>query len=246
MAQIRVQKEHKFTSFENELLQNPNLSLKARGLLAYMLSLPEDWNYSIAGLAAKCKEGKSSIRSAIDELILEGYVIRHLVRTEKGIISGYEYIVYERPQPSCGFPTSENPSSGNRTQQSNKEQNNQGTKETPKAPFGDAPAKRRRRREPKAAPDWKPDRFEGFWRMYPVKKSKQAAIRAWDLLRPDDGLLATMGRALQRQMAGEDWRRGFGIPYPATWLNNRRWEDEDRPPAETPGGSMPPERFGWD
>jgi len=112
-------------------------------------------------------------------------------------------------------------------------------------PKGDAPAKKRRRREPKAAPDWKPERFEGFWRMYPVKKSKQAAIRAWDLLRPDDGLLAVMGRALQRQMAGEDWQRGFGIPYPATWLNNRRWEDEDRPPAPV-GGPLTPERFGWD
>ncbi len=81
--------------------------------------------------------------------------------------------------------------------------------------------------------------------MYPVKKSKQAAIRAWDLLRPDDGLLAVMGRALQRQMAGEDWQRGFGIPYPATWINGRRWEDEDRPPTAA-GSSMPPERFGWD
>lgn len=96
-------------------------------------------------------------------------------------------------------------------------------------PKGDKPAKQRRRREPKAAPDWKPERFEGFWRLYPVKKSKQAAIRAWDLLCPDDKLIAVMGWALQRQMAGEDWQRGFGIPYPATWLNNRRWEDEVRP-----------------
>ncbi len=113
-------------------------------------------------------------------------------------------------------------------------------------PTGDAPTNRRRNREPKAAPDWKPERFEGFWRMYPVKKSKQAAIRAWDSLRPDDGLLAVMGRALQRQMAGEDWQRGFGIPYPATWINGRRWEDEDgtAPPAQ--GGSLPPEGFGWD
>ncbi len=95
-------------------------------------------------------------------------------------------------------------------------------------------------------PDWKPERFEGFWRMYPVKKSKQAAIRAWDSLHPDDGLLAVMGRALQRQLASEDWRRGFGIPYPVTWINGRRWEDEDRPSAPAPGASMPPERFGWD
>lgn len=71
--------------------------------------------------------------------------------------------------------------------------------------------------------------------MYPVKKSKQAAIRAWDSLHPDDMLLAVMGHALQRQLAGPEWRRkiceegGQGIPYPATWLNGRRWEDEDQP-----------------
>jgi len=118
-------------------------------------------------------------------------------------------------------------------------------------PEGDVPAKKCRRREPKAAPDWKPERFEGFWRMYPVKKSKQAAIRAWDSLLPDDAMLARMGRALQRQMASPEWRRklrdegGQGIPYPATWINGRRWEDEDIPPA-APGSSMPPERFGWD
>ena len=57
MAQIRIEKGNNFTVFENELLQNPNLSLKAKGLLAYMLSLPDDWDYSISGLATKCKEG---------------------------------------------------------------------------------------------------------------------------------------------------------------------------------------------
>lgn len=115
----------------------------------------------------------------------------------------------------------------------NKPDNKQ-TDNPPKSPQGgDAPSSKKRRREPKAAPDWKPERFEGFWRMYPVKKSKQAAIRAWDSLRPDDGLLAVMGRALQRQLASEDWRRGFGVPYPATWLNGQRWEDEDNPARKT-------------
>lgn len=71
--------------------------------------------------------------------------------------------------------------------------------------------------------------------MYPLKKSKQAAIRAWDSLHPDDRLLAVMGLALQRQLASPEWQRklreegGQGIPYPATWINGRRWEDEDQP-----------------
>ena len=105
-------------------------------------------------------------------------------------------------------------------------------------PKGDKPAHKRRDRDRKEAPDWKPERFEGFWRMYPVKKSKQAAIRAWDSLHPDDQLLAVMGHALQRQLSWEDWKRGIGIPFPATWLNGRRWEDEETPARKAaPGGS---------
>lgn len=116
----------------------------------------------------------------------------------------------------------------------NKPDNKQITPYSP--PEGDRPRRESvKRREAREAPAWKPERFAGFWRLYPLKKSKQAAIRAWDRLHPDDALIAAMGRALQRQMGGEDWQRGFGIPYPATWLNNRRWEDEEAPrPAGAP------------
>lgn len=126
------------------------------------------------------------------------------------------------------------------------------SRESPLSPpaGGASSGKQRRHREPKAAPDWKPERFEGFWRMYPLKKSKQAAIRAWDLLRPDDRLLAVMGRALQRQLASPEWQRklreegGQGIPYPATWINGRRWEDEAQP--DRAALSAPPGEGGLD
>lgn len=98
-------------------------------------------------------------------------------------------------------------------------------------PKGEAPAKKRGKRSnvPKEAPDWKPERFADFWAAYPCGRSKQAAIKAWDKLKPDDALLVVMARALKRQMASEEWQRGIGIPYASTWLNNRRWEDEDKP-----------------
>lgn len=80
-------------------------------------------------------------------------------------------------------------------------------------------------KKPKAAPDWKPDRFAAFWDYYPRGESKQAAIRAWDNLKPDDDLLTVMGRALAIQKASKMWQDGIGIPYASTWLNQRRWEE---------------------
>lgn len=88
--------------------------------------------------------------------------------------------------------------------------------------------KRAKKNEPKTAPDWKPERFAGFWKFYPrcAHKSKQAAIKAWDQLRPSDELIADIGKALKRQMATDQWQREIGIPYPSTYLRQRRWEDE--------------------
>ena len=91
---------------------------------------------------------------------------------------------------------------------------------------GGSGGKKRKKNEPKETADWQPDRFEAFWKAYPRRVSRQDAIRAWDKLRPDDALIRTIAQALKRQLATEQWQQGIGIPYPATWLNNRRWEDE--------------------
>lgn len=106
-------------------------------------------------------------------------------------------------------------------------------------PKGDGAASTRkrarsRRAEPKAAPDWKPERFARFWDYYPRGESKQAAIRAWDRLQPSDELIAEMARALRRQIESESWRAGVGIPYASTWLNNQRWTDRTNAPAVEP------------
>lgn len=97
-----------------------------------------------------------------------------------------------------------------------------------KPPASPPGGERAKRGEPKTAPDWKPKRFEGFWKFYPksAHKSKQAAIKAWDQLKPSDELIAEIGKALKRQMATDQWQREFGIPYPSTYLRQRRWEDE--------------------
>lgn len=118
-------------------------------------------------------------------------------------------------------------------------------------PKGDAPAAdkpKRKKRAPKDTADWKPERFEGFYRLYPLKRNRQKAIQAWDKLRPDDDLIAVMGRALLAQMESEEWRRGIGIPYPSSWLNGQRWTDQIGSPGGggTDGEWSEPEAEAWD
>ena len=91
-------------------------------------------------------------------------------------------------------------------------------------------------------PKWKPERFAAFWKFYPRGENKQRAVKAWDKLKPDDALIATMGRALAKQKASPDWQRGIGIPHASTWLNGRRWEDEQR---GLPQPQQRPNNTGW-
>lgn len=104
MSVIRVNKTKDYTVMSNHHLKNMNLSLKAKGLLSQMLSLPDDWDYSIAGLAAINKENESSIKSALGELKQEGYLtITKLMPDETG--SGrieYIYDIFEQPQKQEG------------------------------------------------------------------------------------------------------------------------------------------------
>ena len=81
---FRVQKTKDFTVMSNHHLKNKDLSLRSKGLLSFMLSLPEDWDYSLKGLATLNKEGIDAIRSAINELEAFGYIERSRVRNEKG------------------------------------------------------------------------------------------------------------------------------------------------------------------
>ena len=97
MSTFRVIKDKNFTVISNHHLRNNNLSLKAKGLLSLMLSLPEEWDYTQEGFAAICKDGISSIRSALKELEDERYLITNRLRDDKGQLRGTEYVIYELP-----------------------------------------------------------------------------------------------------------------------------------------------------
>ena len=99
MAVFRIERTRDYTVMSNHHLRNANLSLKAKGLLSMMLSLPEDWNYTTRGLAKICKEGVDAIGAALRELEGAGYIVRHQRRDKSGRITDTEYVIYEQPHP---------------------------------------------------------------------------------------------------------------------------------------------------
>ena len=116
MAVFRVERTSDYTVMSNYHLRDKRLSLKAKGLLSQMLSLPEDWDYTLAGLCYINRESKDAIRTAIHELEQAGYIHRRQTTDSGGKFAGNVYTIYERPQgPPPGEPSSEKPSSGNPT-----------------------------------------------------------------------------------------------------------------------------------
>ena len=265
MAVYRVEKTHDYTVMANHHLRDERLSLKAKGLLSMLLSLPDDWEISIRGLASIVTDGVGAVQTGINELIEAGYIVRRRQHAETGAFAGFEYIIHEVPpctenpytaNPYTGKPYTENPA------QSSKDKLSTIPPIVPhEGDVGDdnpsvsgaaadsslctrepqsAETPKRKRRATKSAPDYRPDTFARFWAAYPRGEDKQGAIAAWDELKPDDATLQAMSRALVRQKASEEWQRGIGIPYAVRWLRRRRWEDEIKAPAP------PPERAGGD
>lgn len=138
MAIFRVEKNQNYTTVSNYHLRDANLTLKAKGLLTQMLSLPEEWDYTLTGLAQINREGKDAIRTAVQELEQAGYIIRRQTHDSAGNFAGNEYIIHEQPttlptaqayaeygpeeeaplseNPTTDAPSSEKPSSENPTQ----------------------------------------------------------------------------------------------------------------------------------
>ena len=130
MAVFRIDKTKDYTVMSNYHLRDKRLSLKAKGLLSQMLSLPEDWDYTLTGLAYINRESKDAVRSAVNELERCGYIERRQTTDALGKFSVNEYVIHESPvepkaaepplsgnpttvEPSLDYPSSENPTTGN-------------------------------------------------------------------------------------------------------------------------------------
>ena len=116
MAVFRIEKTRDYTVMSNYHLRDMSLSLKAKGLLSLMLSLPENWDYTMKGLARICKDGIDSISGGIRELEAHGYLIRSRVRGANGQLGSIEYTILEQPKtpsPTQEKPIRENPIQAN-------------------------------------------------------------------------------------------------------------------------------------
>jgi len=138
MAVFRIEKTRDYTVMANHHLRNTALSLKAKGLLSLMLSLPENWDYTTKGLARICRDGVDSICATVKELEEHGYIIRERIRNSKGQLTTIEYTILEHPKlplpeqekperenPVLDNPILEEPEQGNPAQLNTKKSSNQ-------------------------------------------------------------------------------------------------------------------------
>lgn len=217
----RHKKEKNFTIIDNCVFTDHSLSLKAKGLLTQIYSLPDNWEYSITGLATLFSDGKNAVNNALQELIDHGYIVRTQRTDETGRFAGYEYDIYETPQtnveknPSTGDPFTENPSTENQTQlntnieNTNKENTNEDI-------------------NPLISPDEKLKLLFGcFWEVYPKKVNKKDAFKAFKAIKHIDKLLPDIISDVETKAQTKDWRKQNGqfIPYPGTYLRGERWND---------------------
>lgn len=227
MSVYRRHKEKDFTCIDNFLFKDESLSMKAKGLLAQILSLPDDWKYSISGLTSLFSDGKDAVNSALNELIAHGYIIRTKIINELGTFDGYRYDIYEKPQPITGNvaenPFTENPNTENpftdNPQVSNTNISNTNILNTKVL---DNP--------PISPVDSRKLLFKQFWEAYPKCKRKvnkdgceKKFIKIPDLEKIFPDIMASL------EMWKKDWSKdNFEyVPMPSKWINQEYWTVTD-------------------
>jgi predicted transcriptional regulator len=223
MAIYRVHKKNDYTMINNYLIKDKNLQLKDKGMLLVLLSLPNDWDFSVVGLEKICKETKDTINGILNNLQKYNYLKRDKKRDDKGRFIDWQYDIYEIPKDlyddlphpknqdmdnrDMDFPDMENYTQLNTNKESTKELNTK-LKEIYK------------------------ERFEEFYQAYP-KHLKKAEVEKWFYKnKPDETLFNTIMTQLEKFKQCKEWKQQQYIPYPSTWLNQKRWEDEIKTQAD--------------
>lgn len=218
MAVIRVNKTADYTVMSNTHFKEKEMSLKAKGLLSLMLSLPDCWDYSINGLASLSKDGKDSVMNALNELEQFGYLIRTKKTDEKGRFAGYDYDIFEKPQ--TGQPYTEKPNTEN-PQQLNTNQSNTKALKT-KEINNNAEAE-----------------FAALWELYPRKQGKTKAFNAYKKALKKGVTFETIKQGIEaycKQIEANKTETAY-IKHGSTWFNGECWNDEYHP-SEKPASKF--------
>lgn len=229
MAVFRVQKNKDYTVMSNTHLRDIRLTLKAKGLLSLMLSLPDGWDYSINGLCELSKDGYESVMNALREIEKFGYLKRTRATDGHGKFAGFDYDIFETPQsgfPITEKPRTEKPYTGNPTQLntdiSNTELSNTEEEIPPTPPVQTSEKERQQSCLTKAQKEL----FDRFWEAYPRKVAKGYAEKVWQKLGATPELASEIVSGVQRAIQNDSRFRDIQYtPHPSTWLNGREWEN---------------------
>ena len=216
------EKDDNYSTICNRIMKEKNISLKAKGLYALIMSLPPKWDFSVQGIVAISKEESGAIYTAIKELIKEGYCERNMI-SEKGRFIGCEYKFFnkkKKPQekephnekPYRDFPHTENEEDNELFNKSNSSSINTPTELNNN--------KRLSNDNPKE--DY-PDDFLEFYNAYGYAKSKSKAYQSWKKLSKKDKKAAIDAIPAYKEDCKANDRE---MKYPSTYLNQRTWEDD--------------------
>lgn len=204
---VKSKKHNRFTIIPNEMIQDSELSLKAKGLLCYLLSLPDDWVIYKGQLQNNCVEGRDAISSAFKELQKKGYIVSVRLMNSDGTFNGYSHVVYDLAQKEgAEKPNTENPKTDKPTSDKPPLQNTN--------PTNDLPDKETKERA-----------FTFFWDLYDKKIDKAKAKKIFDKV-PKSEYKPIYNHILNYKQAepNKQYRKYF-----STYLNSRMWEDEELP-----------------
>ena len=219
MSIYRIHKKNDYSVISNYLFKDKCLSLRGKGLLALILSLPDEWKYSIEGLATLVPDGRNTVIKALDELMDLGYIVRKQETDENGKFTGYVYDIYEEPctcNPFTETRKTENDTLSN-TNISNTNIVNTNSSNTPIIP-----AKIAKRKE----------MFAQFWEAYPKckrKVDKKGCERKFIKIENLEQIFPDIMASLEMWKKSKQWTKDNGeyIPLTSKWINQEYWTVTD-------------------
>lgn len=236
MTIFKKEPSENYTIMSNYHLQDNNLSLKAKGLLSVMLSLPADWNYSSRGLSTICKETKDTINKILKELEENGYLERKIVYLN-GKINGWEYIIHsnnlciknqdieKQDIDIQDIDIQDIEKQDIESYDYNKILNN---KILNNKLLNNKILNNKKKNNKKEKDNFNQSLFDKFWNAYPKKVAKGNAEKWFIKNQPSEELVDLMVSKLELLKTTNQWLSNDGqyIPYPTSWLNAKGWEDE--------------------